>query len=50
MPELIARHQQRMATLDQMEVLLMQLKAAREAKGLGLSDLTVGKRLVHCQR
>src|SRR3954447_25016369 len=40
LPDLVARHQQRMATLDQLEKLLMQLKAAREAKGLSLSDLT----------
>lgn len=29
-----------MASLDQMHVLLAELKAAREAKGLSLSDLT----------
>src|SRR5437016_4530860 len=40
LPELIARHHERMATLDQLQELLMQLKAAREAKGLSLSDLT----------
>src|ERR1700737_4347607 len=40
LPDLIARHQQRMATLDQLHELLLQLKAAREAKGLSLSDLT----------
>jgi DNA-binding XRE family transcriptional regulator len=40
LPELIARHHQRMATLDQLQQLLMQLKAAREAKGLTLADLT----------
>lgn len=40
LPDLIARHQQRMATLDQLQELLIQLKAAREAKGLSLSDLT----------
>jgi DNA-binding XRE family transcriptional regulator len=40
LPELISRHQERMATLDQLQDLLMQLKAAREAKGLSLSDLT----------
>ena len=29
-----------MATLDQLQKLLLQLKAAREAKGLSLADLT----------
>jgi len=37
---LIDRHHQRMAALDQLQELLKQLKAAREAKGLSLSDLT----------
>jgi ribosome-binding protein aMBF1 (putative translation factor) len=41
LPDLIARHHERMAALDQLEELLLQLKAAREAKGLSLSDLTV---------
>ena len=40
LPELIDRHHERMATLDQLHELLMQLKAAREAKGLSLADLT----------
>src|SRR2546425_1637732 len=40
LPELIAHHHERMATLDRLQELLMQLKAAREAKGLSLSDLT----------
>src|SRR5438477_4169546 len=40
LPDLIARHHERMATLDQTQELLKQLKAAREAKGLSLSDLT----------
>src|SRR6266550_671168 len=40
LPELIARHHERMATLDQLHELLLQLKAAREAKGLSLADLT----------
>src|SRR5438045_706824 len=39
LPDLIARHHERMATLDQLHELLVQLKAAREAKGLSLSDL-----------
>ena len=40
LPDLIARHHERMAALDQLDGLLRQLKAAREAKGLSLSDLT----------
>ena len=40
LPELIARHQERVASLDQLDDLLKQLKAAREAKGLTLADLT----------
>jgi predicted transcriptional regulator len=40
LPELIARHHERMASLDQLDTLFKQLKAAREAKGLSLADLT----------
>src|ERR1700732_4863714 len=40
LPDLIARHHERMATLDQLQELLRQLKTAREAKGLSLADLT----------
>jgi ribosome-binding protein aMBF1 (putative translation factor) len=40
LPNLIARHHARMASLDQLRELLQQLKAAREAKGLSLADLT----------
>src|SRR5947208_13314845 len=40
LPDLIARHHERMATLDQLQELFGQLKAAREAKGLSLADLT----------
>jgi predicted XRE-type DNA-binding protein len=40
LPELVARHHERMATLDQVHELVMQLKAAREAKGLSVSDVT----------
>ena len=40
LPDLIVRHQERVASLDQLQELLMRLKAAREAKGLSLSDLT----------
>ena len=40
LPELIARHQERMATLDQLQALIDQLKAAREEMGLSLAELT----------
>lgn len=40
LPDLIARHHERTATLDQLQELLLQSRAAREAKGLSLSDLT----------
>jgi DNA-binding XRE family transcriptional regulator len=40
LPDLIARHHERMAALEQLEGLFAQLKAAREAKGLSLADLT----------
>jgi ribosome-binding protein aMBF1 (putative translation factor) len=40
LPDLVARHHERMATLDQLQDVLAQLKAAREAKGLSLADLT----------
>jgi DNA-binding XRE family transcriptional regulator len=40
LPELIARHQDRVAALDELEELFHQLRAAREERGLSLSDLT----------
>ena len=40
LPDLIDRHHERMTALEQLHDLLMQLKDAREAKGLSLSDLT----------
>jgi DNA-binding XRE family transcriptional regulator len=40
LPELIARHHERMESLDQLHDLLGRLKAAREAKGLSLADMT----------
>ena len=40
LPELVARHEERQATLDQLTDLVQQLKAAREEKGLSLADLT----------
>ena len=39
-PDLIARHHERLASLDQLGDLVKQLKAAREEQGLSLSDLT----------
>lgn len=39
LPELVERHHERMASLDQLEKLLVQLKAAREHKGLSLADV-----------
>jgi predicted transcriptional regulator len=40
LPELIARHDERLVALDQLAGLIQQLKAAREEKGLSLSDMT----------
>jgi DNA-binding XRE family transcriptional regulator len=40
MPELIARHHERLAAFDQLGELLKQLKTAREERGLSLADLT----------
>jgi DNA-binding XRE family transcriptional regulator len=40
LPDLVSRHHERMAALDELQELLRQLKAAREAKGLSLADLT----------
>jgi DNA-binding XRE family transcriptional regulator len=40
MPDLVARHHDRMAALDRFGELLKQLKAAREEQGLSLSELT----------
>lgn len=40
LPELLARHHERVAALDKIDDLLKQLKAAREEKGLSLSDLS----------
>lgn len=40
LPDLIARHEARMGTLDQLPELVQQLRAAREAQGLTLADLT----------
>jgi ribosome-binding protein aMBF1 (putative translation factor) len=40
LPDLIDRHHQRMASLDELEKLFAELKSAREAQGLSLADLT----------
>jgi DNA-binding XRE family transcriptional regulator len=40
LPELIARHHRRTEALENLEALFPQLKAAREARGLSLADLT----------
>jgi DNA-binding XRE family transcriptional regulator len=40
LPELVARHHERMELLDRFREVLGELKAAREAKGLSLADLT----------
>ena len=40
LPELVARHHERSAALDELQELFAQLKAAREAKGLSLADMT----------
>jgi ribosome-binding protein aMBF1 (putative translation factor) len=40
LPDLVARHHERMATLDRFQEVVEQLKAAREARGLSLADLT----------
>ena len=37
---MIERHQERMSALDELDQLLLQLKAARETRGLSLADLT----------
>jgi DNA-binding XRE family transcriptional regulator len=40
LPDLIARHRERTAGLDPVPKLMLQLKAAREAKGMSLADIT----------
>src|SRR5262245_20465475 len=40
LPELVGRHHRRMEALEDLEALFPQLKAAREARGLSLADLT----------
>ena len=40
LPELIERHQERVAIAEQLDELLKRLKEAREEKGLSLADIT----------
>lgn len=40
LPELIERHHERSSASEQLQLVLRQLKAAREARGLSLADLT----------
>jgi DNA-binding XRE family transcriptional regulator len=39
LPDLIAKHHERIAMRDQLQELLKQLRSAREEKGLSLSDV-----------
>ncbi len=39
LPELVERHQERLAVLEQLQALLDQLRVTREEKGLSLADL-----------
>ncbi len=40
LPELVARHHERMATREQLDQVFAQLRCARQDKGLSLADLT----------
>jgi ribosome-binding protein aMBF1 (putative translation factor) len=40
LPELVARHHERMAVLEDLQAVVLQLKSAREAQGMSLADLT----------
>ncbi len=40
LPDLVGRHHERMATIDQVTDLVKELKTAREEQGLSLADLT----------
>ncbi len=40
LPELVARHHERMAAREQLDQVFEQLRAAREGRGLSLADLT----------
>ncbi|MEX0725646.1 MAG: helix-turn-helix transcriptional regulator [Planctomycetaceae bacterium] len=39
LPEIMARHHQRMTAIDQLQKVLAELKNAREAQGMSLADL-----------
>jgi DNA-binding XRE family transcriptional regulator len=39
LPDLVARHTERMAALDEVATLVGELRAAREARGLSLADM-----------
>jgi hypothetical protein len=41
LPELIARHHERLEAAERLQTLLAQLRVAREAQGLSLADLTM---------
>ena len=40
LPELVSRHHDRVAAREQLQGVLQELKAAREARGLSLADVT----------
>ncbi|HWB14527.1 MAG TPA: helix-turn-helix transcriptional regulator [Pirellulales bacterium] len=40
LPDLVARHHERVAALDKIDKLVKQLKSAREQKGLSLADVS----------
>lgn len=40
LPDLVARHHERAAALDELAAVLQQLKAAREEQGLSLAELS----------
>lgn len=40
LPELVARHETRMASLDKLDELLRHLKTERESQGLSLADIS----------
>jgi transcriptional regulator with XRE-family HTH domain len=40
LPDLVERHHERSAALDQLQTLLAQLKTARKRRGMSLADLT----------
>jgi DNA-binding phage protein len=40
LPELLSRHHQRATNLEELDIVFAQLKAAREAQGLSLADIT----------